>query len=100
MDDTMFLEVPHLLDKNGVQVKNNDILRIECVDNPNKNRFVQVGFGVYVDDNMLEQHIGFYAMCDNYKVTLGQVVGHSNSFKVVGNRMNFKKGAKHGFDNG
>lgn len=81
-------DVIGLLDKDGVQVRNNDIIRIKAVDS-DKFRYGRIGFGIFEDDNTGENHIGFYVKSEGYTVTAGQLVGYSNQFKVVGNRLNY-----------
>lgn len=86
MNDTT--KVPGLFDKHGVQVRNNDIIRIKMQDS-DKFRYGRIGFGIYEDDNTGEAHIGFYVKSEGQTVTVGQLVGYSNQFKVVGNRLNY-----------
>lgn len=80
--------VPGLVDSVGVQVRNNDIIRIKMVDS-NKFRYGRIGFGTYEDDNTGETHIGFYVKSEGQTVTIGQLIGYSDHFKVVGNRLNY-----------
>lgn len=80
--------VPGLVDSVGVQVRNNDIIRIKLLDS-NKFRYGRIGFGTYEDDNTGEAHIGFYVKSEGQTVTIGQLIGYSDHFKVVGNRLNY-----------
>lgn len=80
--------VPGLVDSAGVQVRNNDIIRIKLLDS-NKFRYGRIGFGTYKDDNTGEAHIGFYVKSEGQTVTIGQLIGYSDHFKVVGNRLNY-----------
>lgn len=98
MIDTSFLEVTGVHDCNGVQVRNNDIIRIKLEDikrhtgariGPECYRYARVGFGVYQDDNTKDINIGFYVNCEGVTVTAGQLIEYTKSFKVVGNRLNY-----------
>ena len=88
MVDTSFLEVTGMHDCNGVQVRNNDIIRIKMHDSK-KFRYGRIGFGVYQDDNTGDANIGFYVNCEGHTVSAGQLIGYSKDFKVVGNRLNY-----------
>lgn len=81
-------DVIGLFDKDGVQVRNNDIIRIRTLD-CDMVRYGRIGFGVFEDDNTGENHIGFYVKSEGHTVTAGQLVGYSDQFKVVGNRLNY-----------
>lgn len=98
MVDTSFLEVTGVHDCNGVQVRNNDIIRI-TLDDIKKHtgarigsecyRYARVGFGVYQDDNTKDTNIGFYLNFEGTTVTAGQLIDYPAGFKVVGNRLNY-----------
>lgn len=88
MVDTSFLEVTGVHDCNGVQVRNNDIIRIKMRD-CKKFRYGRIGFGVYQDDNTGDANIGFYINYEGHTVSAGQLIGYSDDFKVVGNRLNY-----------
>lgn len=81
-------DVIGLFDKDGVQVRNNDIIRIRTLD-CDMVRYGRIGFGVFEDDNTGETHIGFYVKSEGHTVTAGQLVEYSDQFKVVGNRLNY-----------
>lgn len=81
-------DVIGLFDKDGVQVRNNDIIRIRTFD-CDMVRYGRIGFGVFQDDSTGETHIGFYVKSEGHTVTAGQHVGYSDQFKVVGNRLNY-----------
>lgn len=88
MVDTSFLEVTGVHDCNGVQVRNNDIIRAKAQDT-GRYRYARVGFGVYQDDNTGDTNIGFYLNYEGVTVTAGQLIDYPTGFKVVGNRLNY-----------
>lgn len=78
------LIVPGLVDCEGVPVRNHDIIRVVGKDRK-RYRHGEVGYGFYIDDNTLEQHIGFFIKYEGHTVSIGQICGYSKDFKVVGN---------------
>lgn len=84
------LIVPGLFDRNGVQVSNNDILRIYSSKSETDFKYGCIGYGQYVDDISLESHIGFYVRINSVTLSVGQLLQHNNEFKICGNRLNYR----------